>query len=65
MVNLIKSNESVNGWFIIDNSRDDASQDYLLKNQTVLQQISTVYGDLGRTIDDISIDNLCEFIFVF
>ena len=48
MIDLIQDNETIQGWFLIDNGAEGASQEYLLKNQTVFKQISHIHGDLGK-----------------
>ena len=50
MVDLIRNPDTIDGWFIFDNSAENASQEVLLKPQTVYKQISHVHGDLGRNI---------------
>ncbi|CAF1521815.1 unnamed protein product [Adineta ricciae] len=50
MIDLIQDNETIQGWFLIDNGAEGASQEYLLKNQTVFKQISHIHGDLGATV---------------
>jgi hypothetical protein len=48
MVGLIQDPDTINGWFLFDNSADNASQEVLLKNQTVYEQMSHIHGDLGN-----------------
>jgi len=48
MVGLIRSRDTIDGWFLFDNSAENSSQDFLLINQTVYQQISYIHGELGR-----------------
>jgi hypothetical protein len=53
MIGLIQDRDTIDGWFLFDNSAENASQDYLLKNQSVYQQISHINGDLGNKNNDI------------
>jgi len=48
MVGLIQSRNTIDGWFLFDNSAENSSQEFLLINQTVYQQISYIHGELGR-----------------
>jgi hypothetical protein len=48
MVGLIHDSDTINGWFLFDNSAENASQEVLLKNQTVYEQMSHIHGDLGN-----------------
>lgn len=48
MISLISSPDTLNGWFLFNNSGPDASQTTLLVNQTVYEQIAHTYGDLGE-----------------
>jgi len=48
MISLIQDRDTIEGWFLFDNSDEGASQDYLLKNQTIYKQISHIHGDLGK-----------------
>lgn len=50
MIELIHDNDTIDGWFLFDNGAVNASQDVLLKNQTVYQQLSHIHGDLGTDI---------------
>ncbi|CAF3024909.1 unnamed protein product [Rotaria sp. Silwood2] len=50
MVDLISDPDAVNGWFLIDNGAPNASQDSLLKPQTVFEQISRIHGNFGANI---------------
>ncbi|CAF3418992.1 unnamed protein product [Rotaria sp. Silwood1] len=47
MIDLISDRDTVDGWFLIDNSVPGASQDTLLKPQTIFTQMSHIHGDLG------------------
>ncbi|CAF1196744.1 unnamed protein product [Rotaria sordida] len=47
MIGLIKDNATIDGWFMFDNSVENASQVALLKNQTLYQQLSHIHGDFG------------------
>ncbi|CAF1164814.1 unnamed protein product [Rotaria sordida] len=47
MIGLIKDNATIDGWFMFDNSVENASQVALLKNQTLYQQMSHIHGDFG------------------
>jgi hypothetical protein len=48
MVGLIHDPDTIDGWFLFDNSAENASQYYLLYNQSVYQQIAHIHGDLGK-----------------
>ena len=48
MVDLIKDTDTIDGWFLFDNSAEGASQEFLLKTQTVFKQMSHIHGDLGK-----------------
>jgi hypothetical protein len=48
MVGLIRDTDTIDGWFLFDNSAENASQEFLLKNQTIYKQISHIHGDLGE-----------------
>ncbi|CAF3289761.1 unnamed protein product [Rotaria socialis] len=50
MVDLIKDNDTIDGWFLFDNSAEGASQEFLLKTQTVPKQMSHIHGDLGASV---------------
>jgi hypothetical protein len=60
MISLIQDRDTIEGWFLFDNSGEDASQDYLLKNQTIYKQISHIHGDLGK--DMYCIDILLQVV---
>ena len=51
MVSLIEDPDTINGWFLIDNNASDASQDFLLRNQTVYEQLAHIHGDLGKLVE--------------
>ena len=48
MIGLIKDTDTINGWFLFDNGAANASQDELLINQTIYEQLSHIHGDLGQ-----------------
>jgi hypothetical protein len=48
MLALIQDPATIDGWFVFDNSAVNASQEWLLKNQSVYTQISHIHGDLGK-----------------
>ena len=50
MASVISSPDTLDGWFLFNNSVPDASQDLLLINQTVFKQVSQVYGSYGMRI---------------
>jgi hypothetical protein len=52
MIQLIQDPQTINGWFLFDNSAENASQEYLLKNQSIYTQLSHIHGDLGKPIKD-------------
>ncbi|CAF1244484.1 unnamed protein product [Adineta ricciae] len=47
MIGLLQDNDTIDGWFLIDNSAPDVSQQFLLKNQSLYQQLSHIHGDFG------------------
>ncbi|UJR08999.1 hypothetical protein I4U23_013249 [Adineta vaga] len=47
MIGLIQNEDTINGWFLLDNSAPNASQKFLLKNQTLYTQLSHIHGDFG------------------
>ncbi|CAF3376068.1 unnamed protein product [Rotaria socialis] len=47
MIAIMQDPSTINGWFMFDNSAEDASQEALLKNQTLYQQMSHIHGDFG------------------
>ncbi|CAF1007427.1 unnamed protein product, partial [Rotaria magnacalcarata] len=47
MIALIQDPATVNGWYMFDNSAENASQEFLVKNETLYQQMSHIHGDLG------------------
>jgi hypothetical protein len=49
MVSLLEDRDTIQGWFLLDNGAEGASQDYLLINQTVFKQISHINGELGNS----------------
>ena len=50
MIGLIQDRDTIDGWFLFDNSAENAGQEFLLKNQSVYTQISHIHGDLGKSI---------------
>ncbi|CAF5029327.1 unnamed protein product, partial [Rotaria socialis] len=48
MIAIMQDPSTINGWFMFDNSAEDASQEALLKNQTLYQQMSHIHGDFGK-----------------
>lgn len=48
MIAVIQDQNTVNGWFLIDNSNPTDSQDYLKRNQTLVEQIQNIHGILGK-----------------
>jgi hypothetical protein len=50
MFGLLQDPETIDGWFLFDNSAGNASQDVLLKNQSIYTQLSHIHGDLGKSI---------------
>jgi hypothetical protein len=48
MFGLIKDPQTIDGWFLFDNSAENANQEFLLKNQSIYTQISHIHGDLGK-----------------
>lgn len=57
MIALIEDQTTIGGWFIFDNSAENASQTDLLRNQSVYTQMSHIHGDLG----DHCFPHLCDF----
>jgi hypothetical protein len=51
MVGLIRDRGTIDGWFVFDNGAENASQEWLLKNQSVYTQISHIQGDIGMIIN--------------
>ena len=47
MIGLLQDNDTITGWFLIDNSAPGASQEFLLKNQSLYQQLAHIHGDFG------------------
>lgn len=68
IIGLIQTSDVIDGWFLFDNSAENASQEYLLKNQSVYDQIAHIYGDYGNKNDYIfflffSIRRKCDIWF--
>jgi hypothetical protein len=40
--------DTINEWFLFDNSAEHCSQEFLLINQTVYQQIQHIHGELDK-----------------
>ena len=49
MIGVIQDKNTIDGWFLFDNNNANASQEYLLKNQSVFTQFSHIHGDLGKS----------------
>ncbi|CAF5124842.1 unnamed protein product, partial [Rotaria magnacalcarata] len=52
LIAIIQDPSTINGWFMFDNSAENVSQEALLKNQTLYQQMSHIHGDFGKFDED-------------
>jgi hypothetical protein len=48
MIGLIQDPSTIDGWFVFDNSAKNASQEFLLKHQSIYTQMSAIHGGLGN-----------------
>ncbi|CAF3666159.1 unnamed protein product [Rotaria sp. Silwood1] len=47
MIGLIQAKDTLDGWYLFDNSGADVNQETLLKNQSLYKQMSHIHGDFG------------------
>ncbi|CAF0773808.1 unnamed protein product [Adineta steineri] len=50
MIGVLQDPQTIDGWFLFDNSAANASQTSLLKNQSYYTQLSHIHGDFGVTV---------------